>query len=268
MSYHVRAVPERIVCLTEEPTELLYALGQQDRIVGISAYTERPPQARRDKPVVSAFIGASVKKIAALKPDLIIGFSDIQAELARDLIKANLPVLIFNQRTIQEILDVIVTVGQLVGCADEARALAAGYVARLEAARQRAGARGVRPRVYFEEWDDPLICSIGWVGELIEVAGGDNVFAAQSRGKLAKDRFVTHEAIIGADPQLILASWCGKPVSLESIAAREGYAKVSAVREGQLHELDPAIILQPGPACLTDGLDALERLIDGAAQSM
>ena len=262
--YRVRAVPERIVCLTEEPTEILYALGEEERIVGISAYTERPPEAKRDKPVVSAFIGGSVKKIAALKPDLVIGFSDIQAQLAHDLIKANLQVLIFNQRSVQEILEVILQMGAIVGCAERARELVEGYIDRLDEIRKRGEARGRRPRVYFEEWDEPRITAIEWVGELIEIAGGENIFAHRSRGKLAKERFVEDREILAADPEVICASWCGKPVDLESIAAREGYGEMAAVRRGALHELDPAIILQPGPACLTDGLDALVEIIEAA----
>jgi iron complex transport system substrate-binding protein len=263
-----RVGPQRIVCLTEEPTEILYALGEQERIVGISAYTVRPEEARRDKPVVSAFIGGSVKKIAALEPDLVIGFSDIQAQLAHDLIKANLSVLIFNQRTLQEILDVIMTVGQLVGRQDEARALVEGYIAGLEAARARGAARvteaGHRPRVYFEEWDEPLICCSTWVSELIEAVGGEALFAERSRGRLARERFVTHEEIIAAAPEVIAASWCGKPVDIPSIAARAGYAGVEAVARGRIVEIDSAIILQPGPACLTDGLAALEAAVWGA----
>lgn len=264
MPYRRRAVPERIVCLTEEPTEILYALGEEKRIVGISAYTVRPPEAKERHPVVSAFIGGSIKKIAALKPDLVIGFSDIQADLARDLIKANLPVLIFNQRSIQEVLDVVLTLGQLVGAADRAHALVDGYVRRIDAALARAATRSRKPRVYFEEWDEPLITAIEWVGELIEIAGGENVFADQAPGKLASERFVTHDAIVAANPELIVASWCGKPVDIGSIASRDGYADIAAVRDGRVVEMDPAIILQPGPACLTDGLDALERLIEDA----
>ena len=260
--YRVRAVPERIVCLTEEPTEILYALGEEDRIVGISAYTERPPEAKRDKPVVSAFIGGSVKKIAALKPDLVIGFSDIQAELAHDLIKANLQVLIFNQRSVQEILEVILQIGAIVGRTERALELVEGYIERLEEIRRRGEARKRRPRVYFEEWDEPRITAIEWVGELIEIAGGENIFAPRSRGKLAKERFVEDREILAADPEVICGCWCGKPVDLESIAAREGYGELEAVRRGALYELDPAMILQPGPACLTDGLDELVKIIE------
>ena len=255
------SAPRRIVCLTEEPTEWLYLLGQDARIVGISAYTERPPEARRDKPVVSAFVGGSVKKIKALKPDLILGFSDIQAQLAHDLIKANLQVLIFNQRSIQEILDALWMMALLVDEAERGRALLQGYVERLARARERTLAQPIRPRVYFEEWDEPLICSIQWVSQLIELAGGQNVFADRAAGQLASERFVTHDEIIARDPQVILASWCGKPVELPSIAARPGYERVEAVRHGRLHELDPAIILQPGPASLTAGLDALEAIL-------
>ena len=256
-----RDTPRRIVCLTEEPTEILYALGEGERVVGISAYTVRPPEARRDKPVVSAFIGGSVKKIRALEPDLVIGFSDIQADLAADLIRANLPVLIFNQRSLQEILDVVVTVGRLVGAQDRAAELVEGYVARLEAARERGAALPRRPRVYFEEWDEPLITAIEWVGELIEIAGGENVFADRSRGKLAKERFVTHEEILAANPEVVAASWCGKAFDLESFRSREGYAEMDAVAAGRITEIPSEIILQPGPACLTDGLDALEAAI-------
>lgn len=254
-------VPRRIVCLTEEPTEILYELGQQERIVGISAYTVRPPRAAEQKEVVSAFIGGSVDKISALKPDLIIGFSDIQAQLAHDLIKANLPVLIFNQRSLQEILDVIVTIGSIVGCRGDAQALVRGYIDNLERARRRTEAQPRRPRVYFEEWDDPRITAIEWVGELIELAGGENIFARKSRGKLANERFIDDEEILRADPEAIIASWCGKEVDLDSIEGRPGYGDVTAVRNGELHELDPAIILQPGPACLTDGLAALEEIL-------
>ena len=260
--YRVRDVPERIVCLVEEPTEILYLLGEQERIVGISAYTVRPLEAREAKPVVSAFVGGSVKKIQALEPDLVIGFSDIQADLARDLIKVGLPVLIFNQRSVQDILDVILTVGRLVGAEDRARALVEGYVARLESAWRRTEAQAHRPSVYFEEWGDPMICGIGWVSELVELAGGRDVFRERSRcGAMARERFVTPEEVVAAAPEAILASWCGEPVDRAQIRGREGFGKVPAVRQGQIHELDPSIILQPGPAALTDGLDALEAIL-------
>jgi iron complex transport system substrate-binding protein len=229
--------------------------------VGISAYTVRPPEARRDKPVVSAFIGGSVEKIRALEPDLVIGFSDIQADLARELIKANLQVLIFNQRSVQEILDSILVLGRLVGRADRASTLVDGYVRRLEACAGRAARRKHRPRVYFEEWDEPTITAIQWVSELIELAGGRNVFADRSAGKLANERFVSAQEVIAADPEIVLACWCGKPFDRAAFLARPGFAQLQAAKDGRIHELDPASILQPGPACLTDGLDVLERLL-------
>jgi iron complex transport system substrate-binding protein len=264
MPYALRAAPERIVCLTEEPTETLYLLGEERRIVGISAYTERPPEAKRDKPVVSAFISGSVSKIRALEPDLVIGFSDIQAELARELIQANLQVLIFNQRSVQEILDFILVLGRIVCAEARADQLVRGYVQRLAAAEERARARSHRPRVYFEEWDEPAISAIAWVSELIELAGGRDVFADRARGKLAKDRFVQPAEVVERAPEVYLASWCGKPFDARAALARPGFDALPAVRAGRVHELDPAIILQPGPACLTDGLSTLEALLHPA----
>jgi iron complex transport system substrate-binding protein len=261
MPFSISRGPQRIVCLTEEPTEILYRLGEQARIVGISAYTVRPPEARRDKPVVSAFIGGSVKKICALRPDLVIGFSDIQADLAKQLIAQNLQVLIFNQRSLQEILDVIVDLGRLVNRKVAAEALVEGYIERLTLAKAAADQRTVRPRVYFEEWDEPMITAIQWVSELITLAGGQNVFEAKAAGKLAKDRFVTTEEVRERDPEVVLASWCGKPFDAALFAARPGFAVLSAVREGRVHEVPAEIILQPGPACLTDGLDFLVRAL-------
>jgi iron complex transport system substrate-binding protein len=252
--------PERIVCLTEEPTEILYGLGEENRIVGISAYTERPAGARDRHPVVSAFIGGSVDKIRALEPDLCIGFSDIQAGLAKELAEAGLAVLIFNQRSVQEILDVILRVGSLVGAGDRARKWVDGLQERVQevAAVSRAG----RPRVYFEEWDDPMICGIRWVSELIEICGGEDVFAERARsGAMAASRTVTAEEVVAAAPEVVLASWCGKPFDAEAFAARRGFAELPALRSGRVHEIDPAIILQPGPAALTDGLERLRSLL-------
>jgi iron complex transport system substrate-binding protein len=259
--YVPRDKPERIVCLTEEPTETLYLLGEGRRVVGISAYTCRPEQARRDKPVVSAFIGGSVAKIKALEPDLVIGFSDIQADLAQQLVAANLQVLIFNQRTVQEILDTILIMGRLVGAEARARALVDGYIVRLDAARARTERRAERPRVYFEEWDEPMISAIGWVSELIELAGGRDIFRDRAHGKNASDRFVSPAEVRDRAPEVYIASWCGKPLDRAAVHAREGFAELPALRAGRLHELDPSIILQPGPACLSDGLDALERIL-------
>lgn len=251
--------PRRIVCLTEDPTEILYALGEQDRIVGISAYTVRPPEAARDRPVVSAFIGGSIPKITALKPDLVIGFSDVQADLARDLIKANLQVLILNQRSIDEILGVVELIGSIVGAGDRAAALVDGYRRHLDAVAARP--RAWRPRVYFEEWPDPMISGIRWVSQLVEIAGGVDVFADRSTGAAARDRFVTADQVVEARPDVILASWCGKP--FEPDEARARLADTPAARAGRLHEVPAELILQPGPACLTDGLDRLEALLHG-----
>ena len=253
--------PQRIVCLTEEPTEILYALGEESRIVGISAYTVRPPQAPQNHPVVSAFIGGSVKKISALKPDLVIGFSDIQAELAKDLISANLNVLIFNQRTLQEILDVVSTVSRIVGAGDRGEALVDGYTRNLEQAHERAQKRSTKPRVYFEEWDEPIISGIAWVSELIELVGGDDIFSDRADGKLAKERFVTIDEIVDRNPEVYLASWCGKAFDEEIARSRFGHKTIDALEANRITEIPSEIILQPGPACLTDGLAAVESAI-------
>jgi iron complex transport system substrate-binding protein len=211
--------------------------------------------------VVSAFVSGSVKKITALEPDLVIGFSDIQADLARDLIRAGLQVLIFNQRSVAEILDVILAVGRLVGAGEHAEELVQSYRARLDAARRRAAERAHRPRVYFEEWLDPTICGIRWVSELIEIAGGVDVFADRSQMPMAKDRVVSSEEVVAAAPEVYIASWCGKAFDREAALARAGFENLPAVRSGRVHEMDPAIILQPGPACLSDGLDAIEAIL-------
>ncbi len=259
----IRRAPERIVCLTEEPTEILYLLGESERIVGITAYTERPVRAKDEKPVVSAFVGGSVKRIKALKPDLVIGFSDVQADYASKLIKENLQVVIFNQRSIEEILQVILMIGRLVGADERAEALVDTYVQRINAFK--ANMHEVKPRVYFEEWDDPMISAIQWVSELIELAGGENVFADRATGAASVDRHVTSQEVISADPELFIGCWCGKKLDKEAVYARKGWQNVTAIQHKQVHEMDPAIILQPGPACLTDGLDALARLIAEAA---
>jgi len=265
-SRHLPQGPQRIVCLTEEPTEILYALGEQERIVGISAYTVRPPEARRDKPVVSAFVGGHLGKIDALEPDLVIGFSDVQADWARDLIAAGHPVLILNQRSIQEILEVVVDLGALVDARTRALELVSGYLARLDEVASRVAARKTCPRVYFEEWDEPTICGIRWVSELIEIAGGEDIFAHKARGSLAKERFVDAAQIAAANPELILASWCGKPLDRQALKSRQGLEGVEAIRHDRITEVPAEIILQPGPACLTDGLDFLVREIEEAAR--
>lgn len=261
MPFHLRDKPDRIVCLTEEPTEILYLLGEERRIVGISAYTCRPPRARDEKPVVSAFRGASLKRILGLEPDLVVGFSDIQADLARKLIAANLQVLVFNQRSLQEILDVILVLARIVGAEARGEELVRRYAARLEACEEESRRRTRRPAVYFEEWDDPMITCIRWVSELIELAGGRDVFAERSQGKLAAERKVEPQEVVERAPEVMVASWCGKPLDREAVLRRPGWQAVPAIARGALYELDPAIILQPGPACLTDGLDALRAIV-------
>lgn len=257
--------PKRIVCLTEEPTEILHLLGEEQRIVGISAWTCRPPGARERAPVVSGFTGGNVARIVALEPDLVIGFSDIQADLAAQLVRAQLQVLITNQRSIEEILEVILLVGRIVGRAERAAALVAGYRARLAETAARVGGRGGRrPRVYFEEWPEPMISGIRWVSELVAVAGGEDVFADRSRGKGAKERFVQPGEVVARDPEVIVASWCGKPVDTAAFGRRAGWEGVSAVKRGAVHEIESTRILQPGPAALTDGLDDLVRIVAGA----
>jgi len=254
--------PKRIVCLTEETTEWLYLLGEQERIVGISAYTCRPPEAKEEKPVVSAYIGGSVQKIKALQPDLVIGFSDVQADLAQDLIKENLQVLITNQRSIAEILGTLQLVGRLVGAEQKADALVEQYRQRIEHIRAERAQRGFRPKVYFEEWDEPMISAIHWVSELIEIAGGENIFADRAEGQASKERHVSKKEVIERAPDIFIGCWCGKPLERKAVLERKGFAKIPAIREHRMYEMDPAIILQPGPACLTDGLDELCRIID------
>jgi iron complex transport system substrate-binding protein len=253
--------PERIVCLTEETTETLYLLGEERRIVGISGYTVRPPRARKEKPRVSAFISADTDKILALGPDLVLAFSDMQADIVAELIRKGIAVHCFNQRTIAEILAMIRTLGALVGVGAKADALAGEYECHLERVAARAARLAVRPKVYFEEWDDPMISAIRWVSELIAVAGGIDVFADRSRGKSAKHRFVTADEVIRARPDIIIASWCGKKFRAEMVARRPGFDAIPAVQNNRLHEIKSALILQPGPAALTDGLAALEALM-------
>jgi iron complex transport system substrate-binding protein len=254
--------PSRIVCLTEETTETLYLLGEGDRVVGVSGYTVRPPEARH-KPRVSAFISARFDKIEALAPDLILAFSDLQADIAAELARRGHNVVVFNQRSVAEILQMIRMLGGLIGCADRADALASKLEADLERVRAAASDLTRRPRVYFEEWDDPLISGIQWVEELVEVAGGDPIFPELRHAKLGKDRIVMSEEVIRRDPEVIVASWCGKAVRKEQVTARPGWEDVAAVRNGRIHEIKSAFILQPGPASLTEGLRQLHEIIAG-----
>ena len=253
--------PQRIVCLTEETTEWLYLLGEEDRVVGISGYTVRPRRARQEKPRVSAFLDGKIDKIVALQPDLVIGFSDMQAALADKLIRAGLNVFITNQRSVAEIFATLRLVAAMVGASDRAESWIAQCQARHQSLAAVAATWPRRPRVYFEEWDEPMISAIQWVSELITLAGGDDVFPERACMSLGRDR-VLADVLEPARrvPDLILGSWCGKKFRPEKVAAREGWSDVPAVRHGRLHEIKSCDILQPGPAALTDGLEQMHRL--------
>lgn len=262
MSVQAPRGPRRIVCLTEEPTETLYLLGEQERIVGISGFTVRPKEARRDKPKVSAFTSAKVEAILALKPDLAIGFSDIQADIAAELIRRGVEVWIANHRSVAEILDYIRRLGALVGASLRADALAERLQAGLDAIAAAAAKLPARPRVYFEEWDEPRISGIRWVSELVGIAGGDDIFPELAMESLAKQRILADDTqILARAPQIVFGSWCGKKFRPEQVAARPGWDSVPAVRNGFLVEVKSPLILQPGPAALTDGVAELARHI-------
>jgi iron complex transport system substrate-binding protein len=253
--------PQRIVCLTEEPTEVLYALGEQQRIVGISGFTVRPPQARKEKPRVSAFTSAKIGRILALKPDLVIGFSDIQADIARDLIKAGVEVWISNHRTVEGILAYVLRLGATVGAQARAQRLVRELERHVASVRRAAARLPRRPRVYFEEWDEPQICGIHWVSELIGIAGGEDIFRERAAEPLGKNRILADGTeVIRRMPDIILGSWCGKRFVPQKVAARPGWQAIPAVKDGELHEIKSALILQPGPAALTDGVDAMFRV--------
>jgi iron complex transport system substrate-binding protein len=256
--------PQRIVCLTEETVETLYLLGEDSRIVGVSGYAVRPPQVRREKPRVSAFISADFEKILALSPDLVLTFSDLQADIAAELIRRNIAVHAFNQRDLAGIFGMIRTLGALVGASDRAEMLAKTFESRIEAVRKQTEG-SPKPRIFFEEWDDPIISGIKWVSELIVIAGGTEVFPAIADMKNAKDRILLPDDVIAAAPDIIIGSWCGKKFVPSKVAARPGFDKIPAVRDGQLHEIKSPMILQPGPAALTDGLDQLVRIVEGWA---
>ena len=258
--------PSRIVCLTEETTETLYLLGEGDRIVGISGYTVRPPEARA-KPKVSAFINARFDKIEALHPDLVLAFSDLQADIAAELIRRGYPVVTFNQRSVAEILQTIRMIGALVGAGDRADALATRLERGLDEIRASAARMPSRPRVFFEEWVDPLISGIRWVEELVEIAGGQPIFPELRDGRLAKDRIVPPDEVARRDPEVIVGSWCGKAVNKKKIAGRPGWDRVTAVRDGRIYEIKSTYILQPGPASLTDGVRQLHACIAGATSA-
>jgi iron complex transport system substrate-binding protein len=258
--------PRRIVCLTEETCETLYLLGEQDRIVGISGFTVRPARARREKPKIAAFTSAKIDKILALEPDLVLGFSDLQADIAAALIRAGLAVHVFNQRTVAGILGMIETVGALVGVPDRAAALVTELEAGMAAVAQAAARLPRRPRVYFEEWDEPLISGIGWVSELITLAGGEDCFPELAGRAAARERVIADPAeVVRRAPELVIGSWCGKRFRADSLAARPGWDAIPAVRAGQVFEIKSCDILQPGPAALTDGLSQLHARIAACA---
>jgi iron complex transport system substrate-binding protein len=254
--------PTRIVCLTEETTETLYLLGEEQRIVGISGFTVRPPRARKEKPKVSAFTSAKLDRIVELQPDLVLGFSDLQADIAAELVRRGIEVHVFNQRSVTEILRVITVLAGMIGCERKGQALVDELQTGLEAIRRAADGMSRRPRVYFEEWDEPQISAIRWVSELVGIAGGDDIFPELAQQGLGKHRIIADPLeVVRRSPDIIFGSWCGKKFNPRAVAARSGWRDVPAVRDGQLHEVKSSIILQPGPAALTDGVRELRRVI-------
>ena len=260
--------PQRIVCLTEETTEWLYLLGEERRIVGISGYTVRPRRAREEKPKVSAFLNARIESIVALKPDCVFGFSDLQADIATELIRRGIPITVFNQRSVSEILSMLYQVAAMVGAAERGLQLMTEMQARLDAIQQAAAQLPRRPRIYFEEWDEPHISAIRWVSELMGLAGGDDIFPELAAEPMGKQRIIADPMeIVRRNPDIIIGSWCGKKFRAEKVAARAGWQDVSAVKHGQLFEIKSADILQPGPAALTDGVAQLHRIITQWSQT-
>lgn len=253
--------PKRIICLTEETTETLYLLGAQDRIVGISGFTVRPPRARKEKPKISTFLDAKTEEILALAPDLVIGFSDIQANIAKDLIERGVTVWVNNYRSVAGILNMMVQLGALVGKEQKARTLVLEIEQLIAATRREIAQWHCRPKVYFEEWFDPLISGIQWVSELVEIAGGVEVFPEYSQQSLAKNRIIEDpDMVIKKNPDIILASWCGKMVKEQKIRERSGWTAISALQNDQIHEIKSSIILQPGPAALMEGLPIMHQI--------
>ena len=256
----VRSFPRRIICLTEETTETLYLLGEQDRIVGISGYTVRPPEARQ-KPKVSAFINAKFDKILGLEPDLVFAFSDLQADIAAELIRRGITVMTFNQRSIREIMEMILTISRIVGKTEEGELLIDQLQGGVDSVAHAAAQFPYRPRVLFEEWYDPLISGIRWVDELIEIAGGEPIYPELRKNQSAKDRIVNPSEVVDRDPQVIIGSWCGRQVKKNLIRARDGWENISAVRDDHIYEIKSAYILQPGPASLTEGLRQIHAIL-------
>lgn len=267
VSFVLKNHPSRIVCLTEETTETLYLLGEGDRVVGISGYTVRPPEARQ-KPKVSSFLHARYERIEALEPDLILAFSDLQADITTDLVKRGYPVFTFNQRSVAEILQMIRVLAGIIGVAEKGEALARRLEGGLDTIRAQAATLPMRPKVFFEEWYDPIISGIRWTEELVQIAGGDPIFPELAAAGLAKDRIVPGEQVVARAPDLIIGSWCGKPVRKERIAARPGWQDVPAVRNGHIYEVKSTYILQPGPAALTEGVTQLHDIIRRAVTTI
>ena len=263
----ISGFPQRIVCLTEETTETLYRLGEEWRIVGISGFTVRPPRARREKPRVSAFTSARTDRIVALRPDLVLGFSDLQADIAAELVRAGLEVHVFNHRSVADILRMIRTLGGMIGCANKAQALTDELGAGLAQVRARAASLARRPRVYFEEWDDPMISGIQWVSELVTLAGGEECFPELAREAMGRNRIIADPLEVPRRaPDIVLGSWCGKKFQPQRLAARPGWEAIPAVRDGYVREIKSSLILQPGPAALTDGVRAIQGIIEEWAQ--
>ena len=248
--------PQRIICMTEETVETLYLLGEQDRIAGISGFTVRPPEARKEKPKVSAFTSAKVPKILDLKPDLVLGFSDLQADIAAELIRHGIEVYILNHRTVDGILRMIRTLGRLVDSAEKADVLAKSYEKKIQQVKHETSTWKIKPSVYFEEWYEPIISGIGWVSELIEIAGGLDCYAENAKHQGGKDRIIEDPMeVVARNPDIIIGSWCGKKFHPEKVALRAGWDSVKAVKNKHVYEIKSAYILQPGPAALSEGLD-------------
>ncbi|TGL34277.1 cobalamin-binding protein [Leptospira koniambonensis] len=259
--------PQRIVCLTEETTELLYLLGEEERIVGISAYTERPPHAKEEKPRVSAFINGNIKRIKELNPDLVVGFSDIQAQLSHDLVKEGLNVLITNQRSLEEIFQTILMVGSLIGKSEQVSKLVESYKKKLKDIKERSSSKP-KLKVFFQEWDHPIITGIRWVSELLEIVGAIDCFGHLKEKSMAKDRIVSLHEVADAKPDLIIGSWCGKPMDFEWVRTREEWKDIPAIKKDKIFEMDPAIILQPGPALFEEGILEMDRILEEVRSSL
>ncbi|CAM3297753.1 cobalamin-binding protein [Empedobacter stercoris] len=258
----INRYPQRIVCLTEEGTEILYTINEQHRVVGISGFTYRPPQARKEKPKVSTFLDAKFEEIIELKPDLVIGYSDLQADIAAELIRRGINVLIFNHRTVEEILNMILQFTSLIGCQDKGIKLVESYEKRIETIKKQASLLPYQPTVFFEEWDEPIISGSAWVNDLIEIAGGKLAFPELKNKALAKDRILLDKQVIERNPEIIIGSWCGKMFKPEKVEQRIGFEKIKAVQNNHLYEIKSELILQPGPAALTDGLDEIVQIIN------